>query len=113
LKRWGWLWNEWLTSTDPKKIGIMYIVVASLMFFRGALDAAMIWLQQSLSSGNSHGYLDGESFPTNLYRPRRHHDFLCDHGIFVRVAQFDRPLCKLAPEIWLFLSSTPWVSGCM
>src|SRR5277367_4632235 len=57
-KRWTWLWKEWLTSTDPKKIGIMYIVVASLMFFRGALDAGMIWLQQSLSVGSSQGYLD-------------------------------------------------------
>ena len=61
-KRWKWLWNEWLTSTDPKKIGIMYIVVASLMFFRGALDAAMIWLQQALASGASHGYLDAGHF---------------------------------------------------
>jgi cytochrome o ubiquinol oxidase subunit 1 len=34
-KRWKWLWKEWLTSTDPKKIGVMYIVVASVMFFRG------------------------------------------------------------------------------
>src|ERR1051325_5009739 len=57
-KRWSWLWNEWLTSTDPKKIGIMYMLIASLMLFRGALDAAMIWLQQALSSGSSHGYLD-------------------------------------------------------
>lgn len=55
LKRWKWLWNEWLTSTDPKKIGIMYIIVASLMLFRGALDAGMIWLQQSLSSGAAAG----------------------------------------------------------
>src|SRR3984957_21111786 len=57
-KRWKWLWDDWLTSTDPKKIGVMYIVVASVMFFRGGLDAAMIWLQQSLSVGNSQGYLD-------------------------------------------------------
>ncbi len=56
-RRWQWLWKEWLTSTDPKKIGIMYLVLASLMFFRGALDAAMIWLQQSLASGNAPGYL--------------------------------------------------------
>lgn len=62
LKRWKWLWNNWLTSTDPKKIGIMYMVVASLMFFRGGLDAAMIWLQQSLSVGASQGYLSGEHF---------------------------------------------------
>jgi len=61
-KRWTWLWREWLTSTDPKKIGIMYIVVAALMFFRGALDAAMIWLQQSISVGTSHGYLDSNHF---------------------------------------------------
>lgn len=62
FKRWGWLWRQWLTSTDPKKIGIMYIVVASVMFFRGALDAAMIWLQQSIASGSSHGFLSGDHF---------------------------------------------------
>lgn len=28
LKRWKWLWNEWLTSVDPKRIGIMYFLVA-------------------------------------------------------------------------------------
>jgi cytochrome o ubiquinol oxidase subunit 1 len=61
-KRWKWLWGEWLTSTDPKKIGVMYIVVAAVMFFRGGLDAAMIWLQQSLSSGSSQGYLDPNHF---------------------------------------------------
>src|SRR6185436_3789389 len=59
-KRVKWLWQEWLTSTDPKKIGIMYIIVASLMLFRGALDAGMIWLQQALSSGSSTGYLSPE-----------------------------------------------------
>lgn len=62
FKRWRWLWNEWLTSTDPKKIGIMYIVVATLMLFRGAMDAGMMWLQQALSAGASHGYLDPNHF---------------------------------------------------
>src|ERR1700677_5020234 len=57
FKRWKWLWKNWLTSTDPKKIGVMYIVVAGVMLFRGALDAGMIWLQQALSSGASNGYL--------------------------------------------------------
>jgi cytochrome o ubiquinol oxidase subunit 1 len=61
-KRWTWLWKEWFTSTDPKKIGIMYIIMASVMLFRGGLDAAMIWLQQSLSVGNSQGYLDASHF---------------------------------------------------
>ncbi len=61
-KRWKWLWTEWLTSTDPKKIGVMYIIMASLMLFRGALDAGMIWLQQSLSVGAAHGYLNADHF---------------------------------------------------
>jgi cytochrome o ubiquinol oxidase subunit 1 len=61
-KKWKWLWKNWLTSCDPKKIGVMYIVVASVMLFRGGLDAAMIWLQQSLSVGSSQGYLDAGHF---------------------------------------------------
>ncbi len=62
LKRWKWLWNEWLTSVDPKKIGIMYIIVALLMLFRGGLDAVMIWAQQAMSVGASHGYLSAQHF---------------------------------------------------
>ena len=61
-RRWRWLWKEWLTSTDPKKIGVMYIIVAALMFMRGGLDAIMIWLQQALSSGASQGYLSADHF---------------------------------------------------
>lgn len=61
-KRWKWLWDEWLTSVDPKKIGIMYLLVAGLMLIRGGIDAIMIWLQQALSSGSSHGYLSSDHF---------------------------------------------------
>lgn len=61
-KRWKWLWNEWLTSTDPKKIGIMYFIAGGFMLLRGGLDAIMIWLQQALSSGSSHGYLSADHF---------------------------------------------------
>ncbi len=61
-KRWKWLWNEWLTSVDPKKIGIMYFLVGGFMLLRGGLDAIMIWLQQALSSGSSQGYLSADHF---------------------------------------------------
>jgi cytochrome o ubiquinol oxidase subunit I len=61
LRRWKWLWNEWLTSCDPKKIGIMYIIVAFLMLIRGGMDAAMIWLQQSLAPIGL-GYLSADHF---------------------------------------------------
>jgi len=60
-KRWSWLWHEWLTSTDPKKIGTMYMLFASLMFFRGMVDAGMVWLQQSIAV-NSGGYLSPTHF---------------------------------------------------
>ncbi|GAC1386471.1 MAG: cytochrome o ubiquinol oxidase subunit I [Candidatus Saccharimonadales bacterium] len=62
MKRWQWLWNEWLTSVDPKKIGIMYFIVSGFMLMRGGLDAIMLWLQQALSSGASHGYLSADHF---------------------------------------------------
>ncbi len=60
-KRWGWLWREWLTSTDPKKIGTMYMIFAALMLFRGLIDVGMIWLQQSLAA-DSQGYLTSDHF---------------------------------------------------
>lgn len=50
LKKWGWLWNEWFTSVDHKKIGIMYIFVALVMLIRGFSDAIMMRTQLALSS---------------------------------------------------------------
>jgi cytochrome o ubiquinol oxidase subunit 1 len=62
LKRWKWLWNEWLTTVDHKHIGIMYIVVALIMFMKGFADAVMMRLQQMLSVGDSHGFLSSGHF---------------------------------------------------
>jgi cytochrome o ubiquinol oxidase subunit 1 len=59
--RWGWLWHEWLTSTDPKKIGTMYMIFATVMFFRGMLDSGMVWLQQAIAA-DSQGYLTADHF---------------------------------------------------
>ena len=61
-KKWGYLWREWITSVDHKKIGIMYIIVAFVMLFRGFVDAAMMRTQQAMASGASHGYLIPEHF---------------------------------------------------
>jgi cytochrome o ubiquinol oxidase subunit I len=49
LKRWRWLWGEWLTSLDAKKIGIMYIIVAIVRMIRGIADAGMLRLQTALA----------------------------------------------------------------
>ncbi len=61
-KRWKWLWREWLTTVDPKKIGVMYIVVAVLMLLRGLSDAAMMRAQQATSVGDAQGFLTSEHF---------------------------------------------------
>src|SRR6478735_11705523 len=57
LGKWKWLWTEWLTSVDHKRIGVMYIVVAVLMLVRGFADAVMMRLQLALASGGATGYL--------------------------------------------------------
>ncbi len=45
LHRWKWLWREWLTTVDHKKIGIMYLLAALLMLFRGGVDALLLRTQ--------------------------------------------------------------------
>lgn len=60
-KRWRWLWKEWLTSLDPKKIGVMYLILAGLMGLRGVADAAMLRLQQATAAGGD-GVLQVDTF---------------------------------------------------
>lgn len=62
LGRWKWLWKEWLTSVDPKRIGIMYIAVALMMFLKGFADAFMMRLQQALAVGESSGFISATHF---------------------------------------------------
>jgi cytochrome o ubiquinol oxidase subunit I len=61
FNRWKWLWREWLTSLDHKKIGVMYGIVAGIMLFRGLADAVMMRAQQALAAGNS-GYLPPDQY---------------------------------------------------
>lgn len=62
FKKWRWLWDNWITSLDPKKIGVMYAVVAGIMLLRGAGDAVMMRAQQILSVGDSQGFLSSDHF---------------------------------------------------
>lgn len=52
FKKWGWLWREWLTTVDHKKIGIMYIIAAVLMFFRGGVDALLMRAQLTVPNND-------------------------------------------------------------
>jgi cytochrome o ubiquinol oxidase subunit I len=60
--KWKYLWTEWLTTIDHKKIGIMYIILAFVMLFRGFCDAIMMRLQQAMAYGHHAGYLPPDHF---------------------------------------------------
>mgnify|MGYP000896199321 CR=1 FL=1 len=65
LVRFGWwkkLLGEWLTSLDHKRIGVMYIVIALVMFVRGGADMVLMRLQQALSVGDSSGIVSAAHF---------------------------------------------------
>ncbi|KVU91669.1 cytochrome o ubiquinol oxidase subunit I [Burkholderia ubonensis] len=70
--RWKWLWSEWLTSVDHKKIGVMYIIVAFIMLLRGFADAIMMRMQLALAY-NAPGFL-----------PPHHYDqIFTAHGVIM------------------------------
>src|ERR1700728_4518305 len=64
----GWipyLWEEWITSVDHKRIGIMYVTLAAVMLLRGFIDAIMMRSEQALA------------FELPGYLPREHYNQVC------------------------------------
>src|SRR5271163_3565009 len=59
---WLYLWREWITSTDHKRIGVMYVVLALVMLLRGFADAIMMRTQLALAAGHAAGYLPPEHY---------------------------------------------------
>jgi len=62
FRKWTYLWSEWLTTVDHKKIGVMYIIVAMVMLLRGFADAIMMRTQLAAATGGSEGYLPPEHY---------------------------------------------------
>src|SRR5246500_1154523 len=54
---WPYLWREWLTSVDHKRIGVMYLALGLVMLLRGYSDAIMMRTQQALAVADAQGYL--------------------------------------------------------
>jgi cytochrome o ubiquinol oxidase subunit I len=72
LGKWRYLWSEWLTSVDHKKLGVMYIIVAMIMLLRGFADAIMMRTQLAIAYHNP-GYL-----------PPHHYDQIFSaHGVIM------------------------------
>ena len=56
-----YLWREWITSVDHKRIGVMYVLLGLVMLLRGFIDAIMMRSQQALAY-RAPGYLPPEHF---------------------------------------------------
>lgn len=61
-KKWGVIWHDWITSIDHKRLGVMYIILALIMLFRGFADAIMMRLQLAMATGGASGYLPPEHY---------------------------------------------------
>ncbi|CAM3281085.1 cytochrome o ubiquinol oxidase subunit I [Cupriavidus taiwanensis] len=71
--KWGYLWREWFTSIDHKRIGIMYMILGIVMLLRGFADAVMMRIQQAIAFGDNLGYL-----------PPHHYDqIFTAHGVIM------------------------------
>ncbi|NHH83730.1 cytochrome o ubiquinol oxidase subunit I [Burkholderia gladioli] len=70
--KWKYLWTEWLTSVDHKRLGVMYIVVALVMLLRGFADAIMMRTKLAIAY-DAPGYL-----------PPHHYDqIFTAHGVIM------------------------------
>ncbi len=70
---WGYLWKEWFTSIDHKKIGIMYCILGLVMLLRGFADAVMMRAHQAMAASGSEGFL-----------PPHHYDqIFTAHGVIM------------------------------
>jgi cytochrome o ubiquinol oxidase subunit 1 len=86
FRLWPYLWREWFTSVDHKRIGIMYMVLGTIMLLRGFADALMMRAQQSMAFGANEGFL-----------PAHHYDqVFTAHGV-----------------IMIFFVAMPFVTGLM
>src|SRR4030081_517449 len=56
-----YLWREWITSVDHKRIGVMYTLLAMVMLLRGFADAIMMRSQQAIAF-HSQGYLSPDHY---------------------------------------------------
>jgi cytochrome o ubiquinol oxidase subunit 1 len=59
---WPYLWREWITSVDHKRIGVMYFILGLIMLVRGFSDAIMMRTQLALAAGHAQGYLPPEHY---------------------------------------------------
>jgi len=121
LHRWKWLWKNWLTTQDPKRIGVMYVVVALIMLLRGGADALIMRAQQATSVGNSQGLLDPSHFQQIVSAHGTIMIFFVAMGLMFGIINLVLPLQLGARDVafpflnatsfWLFFAGMALVMG--
>lgn len=59
---WPYLWREWITSVDHKRIGVMYCILGLVMLLRGFSDALLMRSHLALAAGSAQGYLPPDHY---------------------------------------------------
>ena len=62
MRWWPYLWKEWITTVDHKKLGVMYVLLSLVMLLRGFVDAIMMRAQQAMAAGGAQGFLPPEHY---------------------------------------------------
>src|SRR5260370_2774874 len=94
-----YLWREWLTSVDHKRIGVMYIVLALLMLLRGFADAIMMRAQQAIAAGGAQGYLPPEHFDQIFSAHGTIMIFFMAMPLVIGLMNFSVPLHLVIPDL--------------
>lgn len=120
-KRWRWLWQEWITTLDAKKIGIMYCLVAIIMLVRGVADAFMLRSQTALAAAGHSGLFGVDTFQQVFTAHGTIMIFFVAMGLMVGLFNIAVPLMIGARDVafpwlnslsfWLFVAGMILVNG--
>ena len=121
FKKWGWLWREWITSVDAKKIGVMYIVVSIAMLLRGVSDAVMLRMQTAVAVGSNTGPFSADTFQQVFTAHGTIMIFFVAMGLMFGIINIVMPLQIGARDVafpwlnnlsfWLFVAGMILVNG--
>ena len=78
---WPYLWREWLTSVDHKRIGVMYVILALVLLLRGFIDALMMRSQLAIAAGGRARVPAARALRSDLLGARHDHDLLHGHAV--------------------------------
>lgn len=88
----GYLWREWITTVDHKKIAIMYGIVALIMMVRGFADAVLMRTHQAFATSDTFG---------SGYLPPEHYDQIFTAHAVIMIFFVATPLVA---AIWNYLT---------